>query len=87
MVTVTKTICFKFIAFYHTLIIIVMCKTYVKTEPIYRTYCRVCPLSAEFIAFCLSISLFKVGTKSKEEENYEGIRLHELLDVFSILST
>ena len=47
------------------------------TEPIYRTYCGVYPLSPDFKAFSLSISLSEVGTKDKEK----GIRLNVLLDV------
>ena len=40
------------------------------------------------IAICktIGVSLSEVGTKFKEERNYEGIRLHILL-VFSIFST
>ena len=87
MIKVSKNICFKIIRSRHTLNIIAICKTIVTTEPIYRTYCGVYPRSRDFKAFSLSISLSEVGTKFKEEENYEGIRLHVLLDVFSIFST
>ena len=74
--------CFNIIESHHTLNIIVVCKTYVATEPIYRTYCGIYPLSPDFKAFSLSVSLSEVVTKGKED----GIRLHALLDVFSILS-
>ena len=47
-------------------------------EAIYKTYCGVFPLSPDFKAFGLSISLSEVGTKDKEEE----IRFHVSLDVF-----
>ena len=67
--------------------IISICKTVVTAEPIYKTYCGVYPLSPHFKAFSLSILLSEVGTEFKEKENYEGIRLHVLLDVFSIFST
>ena len=66
---------------HHTLNIIVICKTHVATEPIYRTYCEVYPLSPDFKAFSFSILLYEVETKRKEE----GIKLHILLDVFYIL--
>ena len=58
---------------------IAICKTIVTTEPIYRTYCAVYPLS-DFAAFSFSILLFEAGTKFKEER----IRLHVLLDAFEI---
>ena len=54
------------------------CETYVATEPIYRTYCGVYPLSFDFKVFSFLISLFEVGTNGKEG----GIRLYVLLDVF-----
>ena len=82
MIKVSKNICFKIIGSHHTLNIIVICKTFVATEPIYRTYCRVYLVSPDFKAFSLPISLSEVGAKSKEEGNYEGIRLLVLLDVF-----
>ena len=56
----------------------------VTTEPIYRTYCGFYPLSLDFKAFILSISLSEVGTKFKEERNYEGIRLLVLLHGFPL---
>ena len=87
MIKVSKNICFKIIGSHYTLNIIAICKTIVTTEPIYRTYCGVYPLSRDFKAFSLSVSLSEVGTKFKEERNYEGIRLHVLLDVFSMFST
>ena len=87
MIKVSKNICFKIIGSHHTLSIIAICKTIVTTEPTYRTYRGVYPLSPNFKAFSLSVSLSEVGTKFKEERNYEGIRLHVLLDVFSIFST
>ena len=87
MIKVSKNICFKIIGSHHTLNIIAICKTIVTTEPIYRAYCEFYPLSPDFKAFSLSFSLFEVGTKFKEEGNYEGIRLLVLLDVFSTFST
>ena len=59
-----------------------ICKTNA-AEFIHRIYCGVYPLSPDFKAFSLSISLSEVGTKGKEE----GVRLHVLLDVFSTFST
>ena len=64
-----------------------MCKTYVATEPIYRTYCGGYPLSPDFKAFSVSFSLSVVETKGKGEGNDEGIRLHVLLNLFSIFFT
>ena len=68
---------------HHTLNVIAICKTIVTREPIYRTYCGVYPLSPDCKSFSLSVSLSEVGTNFKEEENYEGIRLLVLFDVFS----
>ena len=85
MIKGSKNICFKIIGFHHTLNIIVIYKTFVATEPIYRTYSRIYLLSPDFKAFSLSILLSEVGAKSKEEGNYEGIRLLVLHDVFYIL--
>ena len=66
---------FKIIGFHHTLgIIAILCKTILTTEPIYRTYCGDYPLSPDFEAFSLSISLSEVGTKGKAE----GVRLNVL---------
>ena len=48
MIKVSKKICFKIIGSHHTLIIIVICKTIVTTEPISRTYCEGHPLSSNF---------------------------------------
>ena len=87
MIKVSKNICFKIKGSHHTLNIIAICKTIVTTEPIYRTYCGVYPFSPDFKAFSLSVSLSEVGTTFKVEGNYEGIRLHVLLDVFCIFST
>ena len=87
MIKVSKNICFKIIWSHHTLNVITICKTIVTKEPIYKTYCGVYPFSPVFKGFGLSISLSEVGTKFKEEENYEGIRLLVLLDVFSTFST
>ena len=67
IIKVSKNICFKIIGSHYILNIIVICKTLVVTEPIYRTYCSVYPLSPDFKAFSLSISLFEVRAKSKEE--------------------
>ena len=53
---------------------------HVATEPIYRTYYGVCPLSPDFKAFSFTISISEIGTKGREE----GIGLHVLLDVFCI---
>ena len=80
MIKVSKNICFKIIGSHPTLSIIVICKTYVTIEPIYRNYCGVYPLSRDFKAFSFSISLPETETKRKEE----GIRLHVLLHVFYI---
>ena len=80
MIKVSKNICFKIIKFHHTLNIIVICKTHGATEPIYKIYCGVYPLSADFKAFRISISLSEVGTKGKV-----GIRFYVLLDVFYVL--
>ena len=80
MIKVSKKICIKTIGSHHTLNIIVICKTYVATEPTCRTYCGNYPLSPDFKAFSFLISLSEVGTNGKEE----GIRLHVLLDVFYI---
>ena len=82
MMKVSKNICFEIVGSHHTLNIIAICKTIVTTEPIYRTYCGVYPLSPDLKVFSFSISLSEVGTKGKEE----GIRLHVLVDVF-IFST
>ena len=87
MIKACKNIYFKIIGSHHTLKMIATCKMIVATEPVYRTYCVVYPLSPDFKAFSLSILLSEVGTKFKEQENYKGIRLIELLDVFSIFST
>ena len=87
MIKVSKNICFKIIGSHHTLNIIGICKTIVTTEPIYRIYCGVCPLSPDFKTFSLSISLSEVGTKFRGEGNYEVIRLHVLLDAFSIFTS
>ena len=76
MIKVSKNICFKIIRFHHTLNIIVICKTHGATEPIYKIYCGVYPLSADFKAFRISISLSEVGTKGKV-----GIRFYVLLVV------
>ena len=67
MIKVSKNICFEIIGSRHTLNIIVICKTFVETEPSYRTYCGVYPLSPDFKAFSLSISLSEVRAKRKEE--------------------
>ena len=78
MIRVSKNICLKIMGFHHTLNIIVVCKTYAATEPIYRTYCRVYPLSSDFKVFSFSIPLSEVRTKFKtiiKEEDY----LHYLL--------
>ena len=74
MIKVSKNICFKVIGSHRTLSIIALCKTIVITEPVYRTCCGVYPLSPDFKVFSLSVSLSEVGTKFKEEGNYEGIR-------------
>ena len=57
MIRVSKNICFKIIGSHDTLNIIVICKTYVATEPIYRIYCGVCPLSPGFKDFSVFFSL------------------------------
>ena len=57
MIRVSKNICFKIIGSHDTLNIIVICKTYVATEPIYRIYCGVCPLSPDFKDFSVFFSL------------------------------
>ena len=80
MIKVSKNICFKIIGSHHTLNITVICKMYVATEPIYRTFCGVCPLSPDFKVFSFSISLSEVGKKGEED----GIGLHVLLDDFSV---
>ena len=90
MIKVSKNIYFEIIGSHYTLNIIAICKTIVTTEPIYRTYCGVYPISPDFKDFSFSISLSEVGNftislsevgaKGKEE----GIRLHVLLDVFYI---
>ena len=67
IIKISKNICFKIIGSHYILNIIVICKTFVVTEPIYRTYCGVYPLSPDFKGFSLSISLFEVRAKSKEE--------------------
>ena len=87
MIKVSKNICFKIIGSHHTLNIIAICKTIVTTEPIYRTYFGLYPLSPDFKAFSLSILQSEVRKKFKEEGNYEGIRLHVLLDIFSMFSS
>ena len=79
MIKVSKNICFEIIGSHDTLNIAI-CKTIVTTDPIYKAYCGVYPLSHDFKAFSFSISLSEVGTKGKEE----GIRLHVLFDVFNI---
>ena len=58
---VSKSMCFKIIESHHTLNIIFICKTYVPTKPIYRTYCGVNPLSPDFKVFSFSISLSQAG--------------------------
>ena len=60
-----------------------ICKTILITEPVYRSYCGAYPLSPDFKAFSLSISLSAIETKGKEERK----RLDVLSDVFSIFST
>ena len=67
MIKVSKNSCFEIIGSRHTLNIIVICKTFVATEPSYRTYCGVYPLSPDFKAFSLSISLSEVRAKRKKE--------------------
>ena len=84
MIKLSKNICFKIAGSHHTLKIIVICKTFVVSEPIYRSCSGIYPVSPDFKAFSLSISLSKVGAKNKEEGNYEGIRLLVLFDVFHI---
>ena len=74
MIKVSKNICFKVTGSHRTLSIIALCKTIVITETVYRTCCGVYPLSPDFKVFSLSVSLSEVGTKFKEEGNYEGIR-------------
>ena len=80
MIKVSKNICFKIIGSHHTLNIIVLCKTFVAKEPIYRTYCGVYPLWPDFKAFSFSILLSEVRTKGKEER----ISLYVLFDAFYI---
>ena len=66
MIKVCKNICFKITGSHHTLKIIAICKMIVATEPVYRTYCVVYPLSPDFKIFSISILLSEVGTKFKE---------------------
>ena len=67
MIKVSGNICFKIIGSHQALNIIFICEMFVPTDPIYRTYCGFCPLSPNFKAFSLSISLSNLGAKSKEE--------------------
>ena len=57
MIRVSKNICFKIIGSHDTLNIIVICKTYVATGPIYRIYCGVYPFSPDFKDFSVFFSL------------------------------